>query len=674
MITISLTSKADSPEQIVADFKSTLELIKVYDYEKSHAWLGDLQKIMVRVHTNPGIYGEIESLFLETLSGETSFASKQVMCSYLGQVASIKAVPVLKSMLLDKDLSTMALSVLLQIPDPLVNQILREGLSEVSGLTKVGIINAIGLRRDPAAIKVLSELIFDKDSLISRSAISSLGKIETEEAARILEKAFDNTDLTLKWDILDAMLLCADKISDTNAEYALSIYYKAYDSRPPPSILFAALKGALHNKEDRGATLTYAVITTFGDPYMQTLSIPIVRDVSDDYGIQPFFKLLPGLDEYQYMQLFTAIAERNDIIVKDVVKEAVKHSNPDIVLAALMAMRHVGEAKDIEFLATIASRSRGREQDMARECLYILKGEEVNNVIIQGLQNPDPKIRVEFVRSIGERNLISAVDQVIVTLRDPDRKVRLESYKVLGKLAEPDKLNEILDISLKANTPAERKEAERTLTMIALKIANENKRANEFLKILPDVKDEASLVMLIQTLGNIGSKPALPVIQEYLTSETINIQIAAIKALSVWPDSAPIHDLKTIVESSNDIKAHNLAMRGYVRMIQIDENMTEEKRGGECIHAFEQANNLDEQKIVVSGMAEVATKETFQMAIDLLSDPELKAEAEAAISKIAGPLGGIYPEFTKAELNKLIESTNNPKFKSRLQEILKWMD
>jgi uncharacterized protein YlxP (DUF503 family) len=311
---------------------------------------------------------------------------------------------------------------------------------------------------------------------------------------------------------------------------------------------------------------------------------------------------------------------------------------------------------------------------MARECLAILKGKDINDMIILGLQNPESKIRVEYIRSIGERNLIEGIEPVLQSLQDPDRKVRLESYKVLGKLAGPDKLKEILEISLNAGTSAERKEAERTLTLIALKIPNADIRANEILNTIHGVKDESSLVMLIQTLGNIGSKPALPVIQDYLKGDNAEVQIAAIKALSVWPDSGPLNDLKTIVESSDDIKAHNLAMRGYIRMIQIDNKMTEDQKSKECLHAFGLANNLDEQRIVISGIAEIRTKGTFQLAVGLLDNPDLKAEAEAAISGIAGPLGRTHPEYTKEELNKLIESTDNPEFKSRLQNILKWME
>jgi HEAT repeat protein len=387
-----------------------------------------------------------------------------------------------------------------------------------------------------------------------------------------------------------------------------------------------------------------------------------------------FLNILPQLGEYQQMQLFSAIADRNDKRVIQVVKAAVNHDNPDIQLAALMAIRNIGTAADIEFIARAASEKRGRQRDMARECLAILNGNDIDQKIISGLEHPEPKIRVEFVRSIGERNMTSAVDPVMNTLNDEDRKVRLESYKVLGRLAGPDKLTEIIHVSLDARSSAERKEAERAITLISLKIDEKDQQVAEILSVLPEVEDKASLIMLIQALGNIGNEKALPVIKDYLNHKDPDIQIAAIKALSVWPDAAPLTDLKNIVESSDDIKIHNLALRGYVTLIQIDGQMTEDQKSDECEHAFALAKNLDEKRMVVSGLSTVRSKKALDMAVDLLKDPELKSEAEAAISRMAGRIGDIDPVYTKTVLNRLIETTDNQQFKARLTEILKWID
>ena len=673
LLLLCLQCKTEDPEKIIADFKSTLALVKQYDYGKTHAWLDEFQKTMTKIYNNPQIYAEIESLMIEALKTEALPAAKQMICTYLGPIASGKAVPVLEGMVMDRQLSASALSVLQQIPDQAADEALLKELSAAEGLIKQGIINVLAVRKSPNAVNPLSELIFDANFPVGRSAVFALGKIGTDEACTSLEKAFQSSEGPLKWEIADALIVCADNMIPERINDALPIYNKIYESKAPPSIFFAALRGIIKCDPENGITLLSQLLVS-EDPEMQTLIIPVIRDIDWESDLSEFLKIMPQLGEYQQMQLFTVMADRQDLSVKDLVKQAVTNENPDIRLAALMALRNIASASDVEFLATVASNSRGRERDMARECLAIIKGDEVDNEIIKGLQNPDPKIRLECVRGIGERNLKTGVDPVLGTLEDKDRKVRLESYQVLGKLADPDKLKDIIDVSLGATSSAERNEAERTITLIALKIQNENDRAADILAVLPDVEDDASLVMLIQAMGDIGSKTALPIIQDYLNHENSDVQIAAIKALSVWPDSTPLDELLHVLESSEDVKAHNLALRGYIRMVQIDNEMTEDQKFEACKYAYDLTASLDEKKIVVSGLSEIKSKGAFQMAVGLLNDQELQSEAKAAISSMAGSLGGVHPEYTRTELRKLISTTEDPEFKARLEEILKWMD
>lgn len=673
LLVLSNQSLAEDTEGIIKDFKTSLDLVKQYDYGKSHAWLDEFQKIMARVYNNPQIYEDIESLMIEALKSDALPAAKQMICHYMGPIASGKSVFVLKEMVMDAYLSSSALSVLQQIPDHAADQALIELLSRTDGVLQQGIINVLAVRKNPGTIDSLEEMIFDDNLDVGRSAVFALGQIGSDEASSTLGKAFKKSESPLKWDIADAWLICADKMDQDWADKALKIYVKVYESSAPASLIYSALKGIIHCDPDYGSSLLSQLLVSDGSE-IQTLVIPLIRDLDMQVDLSEYLEILPQLDEYQQMQLFTVMADRQYLPVKDYVKDAVAHSNPDIRLAALMSLRNIASAPDVEFLAEVAANTRGRERDMARECLAIMKGVEVDQKITEGLKNKDPLIRRECVRSIGERNMKGAVGPVMEALGDTDRRVRLESYKVLGKLAEPEKLREIIDISVTVTNSAERNEAERTITSIALKIPNEDERVVDILAVLPDVKDDAILEMLIESMGDIGSGTALPVIEGYLNHGNPDIQIAAIKALSVWPDSDPMNVLKEFVETTEDVKAHNLALQGYIRMIQIDDKMTEDQKFEACKYAFSLASTLDEKKIVISGLSEITSKGAFEMAAGLLQEPELQSEAKAAISNMAGSLGRIHPEYTKAELKKLIDTTDDPKFEMRLKEILKWMN
>jgi HEAT repeat protein len=367
---INLNCKADSPEKIISDFKSALALIEQYDYGETHEWLGDFQKIMVRVYNNSQIREDIESLMIEALKGDASPASKQMICSFMGPIASGKAVPVLKKLIMEEHLSAPALSVIQYIPDEAADEVLLKVLSDTEGSAKAGVINVLALRKTRSAVKTLKKLIFEQDVTVSTSAVFALGKIGTEEACDALKKSFVKSSGPLRWKIADAWLYCADNLIDSNVQDALLIYREVIDAQPPPAILYMALQGALFCDEELGESFIRGFLNS-NEPETQSLVIPLLRDLKKEAEMSEYLNMIPQLEEYQQIQLFTVLADRNNREVKDILKRSAEHSNPDIRLAALMAMRNLASADDVVFLATIASKTRGRERDMARECLEL---------------------------------------------------------------------------------------------------------------------------------------------------------------------------------------------------------------------------------------------------------------------------------------------------------------
>jgi len=74
-----------------------------------------------------------------------------------------------------------------------------------------------------------------------------------------------------------------------------------------------------------------------------------------------------------------------------------------------------------------------------------------------------------------------------------------------------------------------------------------------------------------------------------------------------------------------------LALRGYVQVVVVDENFTEDQKYAEIRNAFNIASGNDEQKIVLSGLGKVISLEALKFAISLMDKSELVHETEAAI-------------------------------------------
>ena len=77
-----------------------------------------------------------------------------------------------------------------------------------------------------------------------------------------------------------------------------------------------------------------------------------------------------------------------------------------------------------------------------------------------------------------------------------------------------------------------------------------------------------------------------------------------------------------------------LALRGFIRLTGTDTSAARPLRIDRYQTALKLAGNAAEKRLVLAGIAELPAPETLKMAGNLLNDPELQAEAAAAVLKM----------------------------------------
>ena len=109
-------------------------------------------------------------------SGSSEFA-KAKACQRLAIVGDESAVPALASLLSDPRLSHYARTALEPLPGSAADRALREALGRLDGASLVGVINSIGVRRDPEALDALAALRNGDDAEVAKAASSAIGQI-----------------------------------------------------------------------------------------------------------------------------------------------------------------------------------------------------------------------------------------------------------------------------------------------------------------------------------------------------------------------------------------------------------------------------------------------------------------------------------------------------------------
>ncbi len=156
-----------------------LEPLTRYDWGGERASLYGIDLAIQEAHGDPARLAEIELGLIEILQSGAPLPAKEYACRHLALMGSAASVPALAAMLPDADLLDRALFALQAIPNPAAAAALHEALNTATGAARIGIVNALGERRDKEAVPALSALASDPDPAMQEAITSALRKIGT---------------------------------------------------------------------------------------------------------------------------------------------------------------------------------------------------------------------------------------------------------------------------------------------------------------------------------------------------------------------------------------------------------------------------------------------------------------------------------------------------------------
>jgi HEAT repeat protein len=651
-----------------------LEKISVYKYGKSREPQTKLEEFLRSALGSPEVIKKAEKQFAKLLRSDATLDAKHFICRQLSVIGSEDSVPVLAAMLGGSETADMARYALERIEGEAVDEALRSALSKATGKEKTGIINTLGARGDGKSVGVLAGLIYDSDAQIATAAVAALGRIADSSAADALAKATGKTSGALKQQVLYAYINCADNLAKVGDKTkALEIYKQVYSAENSESVRIAGLRGiVLLSGQDAGDVVVDAIAKETGR--LQAQAIALVRVLKDPAKIKAAADYLPNLSVAGQNQLLSALADcGRPGAVRAVVIEAIKSEHQDVRVAAVKTLGVLGDESSVVLLAEAAALSTGPERRAARQSLYNLRGARVDERIVGSVASAEPGVKVELVRAIDQRRISAGAETLMTTLQDSDSKVRLESWKAL-RVVNDGNLPRLLKLMLKTQSDSERREAEKTISAVADTLPK-HQRALPILQQLGLTDDVEAACSLLRVLGKTGGQGGLEMLRGTLNEDDPKFVDAAIRGLVEWPDDEPMDELLKIAQTSDSEVHRVLALRGYVRMIGLDN----ERDAQETVKLYRQAMNVasdaSAKKMVLSGLAEVKSVAAMNFVVDYLDDDTLQQEAESAVVGIAIYLidNGLGKQCLPI-LEKVIAVTKDEELREAAQQMIDWIE
>jgi HEAT repeat protein len=416
-----------------------------------------------------------EAKYIAVLKSNATQEEKAAACRHLARIATKEAVPTLASLLDDEKLSHMARYALETIPDPSVDDALRDALGKLKGRPLLGVIGSLGVRRDAKAVDAIAGLLAGSDAATAQAAARSLGNIGTPAAAKALEGALTDATGANQLAICEGLFRCAEALpAQGHGSQSQAIYDRLGELKSAPQqVRVAALRGAILARGKAGVPLLLEAIR--GSDY--ALTAAAARTAMEIRGPEVTAALANELSKLpldKKVLIVNTLGYRGDASAGPALL-AVASKGPEAVrLVAIQNLTHLGYAPALPLLAELSLAEEGGLAAAARTCLSNFPGEKADAAILAMLAHRDAKIRSLAVQMIGQRNVPGSTAMVLKAADDADAAVRSAAFKALRNQAGAADLPALLNVLVKARSSADIEAAENVLTALC---ARESKPA-----------------------------------------------------------------------------------------------------------------------------------------------------------------------------------------------------
>jgi len=607
---------------------------------------------------------------LAVVKSDADLHDKAEACRILSVIGGPEVVADLAAMLGDEKLSHMIRYALEPIPGPAVDDAFRDALGKLKGMSLVGVINSIGVRRDAKAVDALVKLLKDSDAAVACAAAGSLGRIATDEAAAALAAARASASAQpLRWAVIDGSLDVAGQWARAGrTAQAVKIYQEFRAGDWPKHVRLAALAGLLDAQPEGAAALVVETLAD-KDPVLRAVAVSRVASLKGQGVTASLAERLAKLPADCQTLLINALADRGDKAATPAIIRAASNESADVRQAAIKALGKVGDVACVDMLCKAAASGQEADQQAAAGSLRLLGGEGVDAAITKAMKAAEPQPRALLIEVLADRKATAATPELIGLARDKDAGVQVAAIKALGRLAAPANLPALIQILIAAEGDAPKAEAERTVVLVSRKVPDQAAQADAVLAALNSAETPAARMTLIQAVGGIGGAKAFEAVKAALGDKDPTVNDAAVRALAAWPDAQAVDALLDLLAKTKDNVHRVLLLRGTVRLLGLagrpaDQTIATYK------DLLAKTDSPADKKLVLAGLGAMDDPAALKVVEPMLAEPDVKGEAELAMVNIAARVMGKAGDEAAAAARKVLAQTANDGVKRQAQTIL----
>lgn len=654
-LALAVAPLSAATKTLSADLSTTVALAATYQSGDSMMPLQKLEELVRQSQSQPALRPPVEDALIKLLAPTATIEARRFGCVQLAALGSEHALPAIGDLLKASDTVTFACLALTRYPRGKADQILRQALPASQGMARVQIIATLGDRRDAKAVSAIAAIVREKEFAPMRAGITALGKIGNPAARKALADLRRAVSPELERWFTEADLRIAEQLAASGNRKAAAKIYETHIAPTEPAAVRRGAFAALARLEKDGGEERIFVLLRGPDEVLRPVAIGLVRSLPSRAASDKFARELPGLAPPEQAWLLDSLAARGDAPACAAITSSLGSAHASVRRAAAAALSRIGDASSVRsFAQAIAAATDADEARALESALGALpRRVETDRAILAEIRTAGGETRARLIAALATRPSPEVVTALLAEVEHPEPAVARAAYRVLARAGagEPlptlvQKFAAIRDSALRSDVAGFIEQAVTATEPVSL-------RTTAVRGALERTRDVENRCALLAVLPACGGEEALAILTEAMKQADARLRDAAIRALAEWPTIAAWSPLAE-VWSQTDSEAHrSLALRGLVRLADESNAKPDTALVERYRTLLAGARGDDECKLILGALGGAAHPDALKLALPLLDHAAVRAEAEAAVRKIAKVMDKQNPEAAKQAWDRL---------------------
>ncbi len=614
-----------------------------------------------------------ESDLISVLKSDAPAAEKAITCKQLAIYGSEQSVPLLATLLADKELASWARIALEAIPGPAADAALRDSLDKLDGLLLVGAINSISVRRDGRAVDALVSKLNDNDTEVASAAAVALGHIGGEQAAMSLIKAMADARASVRSSAAEGCILCAEWfLANNRTSDAVKLYDLVRQADVPDQRHLEAIRGAILARQSEGIPLLMEQLRS-GDKQRLGVGLRTARELGGRDVTEALAAELDELSTDRRPMLLLALADRHDSAVFPTVHKLARSGSKELRITAIDILIRLGDVSCVPTLLDAAIEGDSDLEKAATETLVRLPGKEIDSDLLARLPQANGRLKQVIIELAGQRQINEALAAIESSLHDNNTGIRGAAIQTIGIIGQDPQAADLVKLLQETQSSDERSSIEKSLLAISGRCGAS---CIPHLRPLTQSRDNGLNMIGLHALAIIGGPESLKTVRAAIEDAEAPVQDEAVRILSTWPNNWPEDSeagqaLLTLATSAQKMNHQVLGLRGYLQYIRGEKKLNSEQKVAKVKEVWSHIERPEERRQAVAVLAEAPSAGAIELLTTLAADRAVAEEVYSAMAQIADRnIPGVSADGRRQILQMVIEKSANNRTRQRARKTL----